>query len=84
MKREFPVPDPELVGSELYLTPYIGQTLQFFNILYRLSSCLVLLMKSNLTSINLHRERRCGNWSADGDGRLQQAPEHERGESILL
>jgi len=23
VKREFPVPDPELVGSELYLTPYI-------------------------------------------------------------
>ena len=30
MKREFPVPDPELVGSELYLTPYIGQTLEFY------------------------------------------------------
>ena len=31
MKREFPVPDPELVGSELYLTPYIGQTQNSIN-----------------------------------------------------
>ena len=27
----------------------------------------------------MHREWRCGDWSADGHGRLQQAPEPERG-----
>ena len=111
MKREFPVPDAELVGSELYLTPYIGQTQNSINnikaeikphplywsalVLYSINAKL----KSNLTHYNgqpqnltinikldhlydIHREWRCGDWSANGNGRLQQAPEPERGKTF--
>ena len=102
------MPDAELVGSELYLTPYIGQTQNSINnikaeikphplywsalVLYSINAKL----KSNLTHYNgqpqnltinikpdhlydIHREWRCGDWSANGNGRLQQAPEPERG-----